>query len=1555
MQFAIRQHFVNIMVLLLACFQLSLALAQETDVLLPQNNVMVPDATFDFTYDMDMPQEAIDVVEHCFGILSSYFNSAVPIKGHVHWKDIDGDDYEVELADGTTITEEDCFNRADDQFFTLFYIEDENGSIIDSTDACCTGNIWTGEETCFLGNDKLGMASPNWGNALVTELVDILPDDSPLNTIWDGELEWWNGDVVGVTQALHNSLLGDDLYPFSDDIEVKIDSDENWDFSLDGSGTGHSFKKVILHELIHGLGFAPGGWLAPWSDQSEVFFPPVPSIYLQFLQYGDIDPLGIPVGESLLDMSDPTAAVTDTTTLIFWNGPKAREANGGNNPRMNAWDAIVPGTTLSHLDTIFSYSCGLHHEFPLMFSSDNDSQSFDVIDPVTMGVMEDIGWDVDCPNPGCSNSYACNYDWLACPNSEDLWDQDDCIYGDTYYIPTGTLPQDLIWSCSNCPSSIDPSYFLADSPCVQDVLQNTVGSQLEWTDERQAAYECCLNVGCKNDAYCNYNPTVCNHDISLCMNCPPSKHCLSLELMDASGNGWEGATYTIITLNSMSVEFGTLGSGFQGVDFFCLEEGCYELQVTSGQNPQEISWVLSGISGTPPLSSSNNNIGTFPFAVGPSVVGCTDPFACNYDGACVEPLIVDPFDVYATACNYPKCTNPSACNYAPSDCHDESLCLFGADDSAPTIFTEVNWDVSGSVEVTYPGGPFGDPLTIDEPILQLVNFDPDLTFQGEYPDNLLFEGDWTVCNSNFTFFDGLYEYRGVFYSDEETQVYGDVFSGNDEVIGWFNMVANAYGGCMDLSACNYDIYAQIHDEGSCIFELCNDPIACNYNEDECVQEQCIYDAPAFNFEAGIYSCVVDLSCDGEVDQDLTLSFSSQDSIGSEWVQSSYSICGNTLSILGIYSENSTTLIQAELLENGQLSEFGSIWVSGVSGCVYFTPINEGCSDPVACNYDSEVDQENGSCVYPTCTDVASCNYNLDGGCSDNALCVYYTNDILLSSDWRLEKDFLCNEIVNEVDIVTFSNNMTVSESENPNFSGSWSFCGSGISIHVVESYESDYSGSFNAVEGFFEGEFATTQGGQGCFKLVPVIYGCSDDMACNYNAIANVSDNSCQYEEPQFEPFEEEWQLYFSCDLGEDGMMVTFDLDYTWTASVFGYNGIWHSCGLSLTVYHNQVLIFEGEWHEEVNSFVGVSGNGECARVSQIIYGCTNESASNYLMEANSDDGSCVFNIEGCTDPLACNYYEPATTDDGSCIMPDECGICDGPGPIYECGCSEIPAGDCDCEGNQQQPSCPDPLACNYFPVDDGICLVDDLTSCLYLDAVGVCGGTCTDDVDLDGLCDDLDDCLPESEYFGCNTCFTPVSFQDTLDGGESLDVDLVFASGVLSSLSLNLQFQPIVSDISWPGDLIIEIVNPQGDCIQLGGFNVPGDCSTSIGNYTIYPSVWSETTAGLYQTVIDIEAVNQIEGHGFWSVRFVNGYSSSYPNPVNYHAVVKLFGLCPVYQSATNLSNTLCGPGTIYNETLHQCVPVDFTTCQSDLDNNGVVATSDLLIFLSDFGIDCP
>ena len=125
------------------------------------------------------------------------------------------------------------------------------------------------------------------------------------------------------------------------------------------------------------------------------------------------------------------------------------------------------------------------------------------------------------------------------------------------------------------------------------------------------------------------------------------------------------------------------------------------------------------------------------------------------------------------------------------------------------------------------------------------------------------------------------------------------------------------------------------------------------------------------------------------------------------------------------------------------------------------------------------------------------------------------------------------------------------------------------------------------------------------------------------------------------------------------------------------------------------------------------------------IPGCTDDEACNYNEEATDDDGSCteLDAIGDCGGTCTTDSDEDGVCDDEDpCIGSyDECGICNGPGAIYDCGCSDIPAGDCDCEGNVQ-------------------------------DVVGECGGSCTEDADSDGICDDIDACIGTSDACGiCN------------------------------------------------------------------------------------------------------------------------------------------------------------------------------------------------------------
>ena len=115
----------------------------------------------------------------------------------------------------------------------------------------------------------------------------------------------------------------------------------------------------------------------------------------------------------------------------------------------------------------------------------------------------------------------------------------------------------------------------------------------------------------------------------------------------------------------------------------------------------------------------------------------------------------------------------------------------------------------------------------------------------------------------------------------------------------------------------------------------------------------------------------------------------------------------------------------------------------------------------------------------------------------------------------------------------------------------------------------------------------------------------------------------------------------------------------------------------------------------------------------------------------------------------------------------DACGICNGPGAILDCGCSSLTACDCDCDGNQFDAlgHCGGP--CSADLDQDGIC--DDIDPCVgsldacgicngpgdifdcgcsnllpgecdcggnQLDALGVCDGECESDLNSNGICD---------------------------------------------------------------------------------------------------------------------------------------------------------------------------------------------------------------------------
>ena len=170
----------------------------------------------------------------------------------------------------------------------------------------------------------------------------------------------------------------------------------------------------------------------------------------------------------------------------------------------------------------------------------------------------------------------------------------------------------------------------------------------------------------------------------------------------------------------------------------------------------------------------------------------------------------------------------------------------------------------------------------------------------------------------------------------------------------------------------------------------------------------------------------------------------------------------------------------------------------------------------------------------------------------------------------------------------------------------------------------------------------------------------------------------------------------------------------------------------------NCIYISEGDCDCDGNQLdaLGVCGGGCLADENdngicdtEDIFGCTAEPACNYNPEATFEDGSCDFTsclVFGCDDPTACNYDETVDFNDGSCEYAQFPYDCNG-----ECVNDVDLDGVCD---ELELPGCTDVNACNYSEE-----ATDDAGNCVYPEFGYNCDGLCESDIDLDGICDALE------------------------------------------------------------------------------------------------------------------------------------------------------------------------------------------------------------------------
>jgi len=298
----------------------------------------------------------------------------------------------------------------------------------------------------------------------------------------------------------------------------------------------------------------------------------------------------------------------------------------------------------------------------------------------------------------------------------------------------------------------------------------------------------------------------------------------------------------------------------------------------------------------------------------------------------------------------------------------------------------------------------------------------------------------------------------------------------------------------------------------------------------------------------------------------------------------------------------------------------------------------------------------------------------------------------------------------------------------------------------------------------------TTTANCACGTICPgdVVKGCIYDEACNYNAAANTYDGSCIF------PDDSKCEQCLNGDIDPDGPCdcsgntkdalgvcggtCTADAD---NDGICDDNGI-DPCPNDPNNEQDACGVCGG-------SGTDVDEDGICDSDDN----CTDTNACNFEGQAISDGyntgceypdalgecgGECTADVDtdgvcdddeilGCTDATACNYDANATeSDPAACLTADICGVCGGSGvPDGACDCDVYPNPGYDCNGDclndadsdgtcdeYEISGCTDATACNY----NANATESDPTACMTRDVTNVCGGTCTTDVDGDGICD---------------------------------------------------------------------------------------------------------------------------------------------------------------------------------------------------------------------------
>ena len=761
---------------------------------------------------------------------------------------------------------------------------------------------------------------------------------------------------------------------------------------------------------------------------------------------------------------------------------------------------------------------------------------------------------------------------------------------------------------------------------------------------------------------------------------------------------------------------------------------------------------------------------------------------------------------------------------------------------------------------------------------------------------------------------------------------------------------NCVYGCTDPEATNYDSTADV-DDGSCNYTI----IELTYLNSTCSVD---CDATgAFYYVNAVFENTGNVTITDFCTEWNVIS-------GGEYVE-----CFTGSLIPG----------QTTTLTYGPISTDGS----GV-GWFYIQELNDNILNPetgfyeaISCLSDAEA-----TCVYG-CTDNTACNFDATAD-FDDATCTYVDevcetceNGIVVDND--ADNDGVCDadEINGCTDETACNYNLIATEDDDS----------------CILATGCDYcSGETNGTGTVIDGD--TDNDGVCNDAEIP---GCTDETACNYDATATDEDNSCTF-------------IDGVCDTCVDGQVIDNDADNDGTCDDDETIGCTDpaACNVgSFTDTDNTLCTYvDGVCETCVDGAIidnDIDNDGVCD--ADEIAGCTDNTACNYNNTATDEDGTCTFptgcetcvggviidndadndgvcdndEVVGCTNPTACNYNDDPTTDTDNtlCTFAIGCDTCSGETD----GTGTVVDGDVDDDGvcnNDEVIGCTDQPACNwnaYATEDDGSCIYPNPDACEECDYVNFPpdgnGVIVTYDADGDGVCDgdEVVGCTDEtacnydatatdddgsciSPTDPCDICdpFGPGIIDGDTDGDGICDEDEVL--GCTDPTACNYDANATDDDGS---------CEPNVQCINGNTYDCNGDlipnCVDSDGDGVCdtceIPGCLNDNACNYNANATDDNA----------DCDFTTCAGCLDPIACNYDATLTIYDPSACDYSChgcTDIEACNYDPNATYDDGTFCEYPQEGYDCEcqqlclGDVDQNGIISTADLLIFLGEYGTIC-